>query len=75
MGEAMARYQSYFRGSRWDARPLLRHRDCRRSAEENATFGAAPRLRTTDNEHHLVTCKPVKQLAVQVMDRIDEGAV
>jgi hypothetical protein len=29
------------------------------------------RLCTTDNEHHSVTCRPVKQLAVQVMDRIN----
>lgn len=67
----MARYQAYFRGSQWDARPQLRHRDCRRSAEKNATFGAA----LHDGQRaSLSDLHPVKQLAVQVFSR-DSGTI
>src|SRR6266853_165831 len=65
----MARQQAYFRGSRWDARPQLRHRDCRRSAEKNATFGAALAALRDGQRASLSDLHPVKQLAVQVFSR------
>src|SRR4029077_319379 len=52
-------------------RPQPRHRDCRRSAEKNATFGAA----LHDGQRaSLSDLRPVKQLAVQVFSR-DSGTI
>jgi integrase len=70
MGEAMARYQS---GHVFEAHGAFHVRYYVTEIVDGKPqrVQRSERLCTKDNKHHSVTCKPVKQLAAGVMERVN----